>query len=581
MEKARQELEVGIQEHTHVILDMKHRLNQLVTIARLPPELLTEVFLHFAAVDSTHNERIGRPYKWIRITHVCHHWREVALASPRLWSTIFVTNRSCVQEMLVRSKHAPLSIHAGDPNWRNRAHDAVPLVLQESDRIRHLELGFASIISRKDVPDRAPLLKTLILRSINEVEMVHMFGTETVFEKCDMPALERLEVTDVRLRWGSPVLRPSLTRLVFGNSTESAQPQSIVEVLNALAATPLLEHLELKNVLPRVNNSGSLFEVLRIVNLDRLSAIIVTDTGLSCAQLLQHLSFPATATITLDCLLSEGDIRHVCPVFGAKFSGVGSTGPARPLLTVVLQGEEFRSTRLKGWLSLHPVGDFFAMKKVVPPPHVDFTMRLPTDPDVFEALFASLPLSQVQNLCLAQPLGYMHLSKDAWLRSCTDMTEVRQLSVSRWGEGSLPEALSARIPLTGEPVRKGGRRRLQPFFPKLTLLRFEETRLRPTNFPDDKLLTRYQKSLQKRKKSRVQLEKLVISNCYNVFQADVDSLQGLAKEVQWDRLELYEDLETDSEMYTDPDMIGGGWDDTEDDDFDFLPFGFHAGPFWF
>ena len=119
IDKLRKELEDGIRTHTEAILTMKRRLNSLVSITRLPPELLTEIFLHFAdlerasAVRPYHcatpyggGHQVGSVYNWVRIAHVCHHWREVALTAPRLWTTISVGyNVAPVREMLQRAKH--------------------------------------------------------------------------------------------------------------------------------------------------------------------------------------------------------------------------------------------------------------------------------------------------------------------------------------------------------------------------------------------------------------------------------------------------------------------------------------------
>lgn len=41
---------------------------------------------------------------WIIISHVCHLWREVALNSPRFWSTFAGAGAEFTGAMLARSK---------------------------------------------------------------------------------------------------------------------------------------------------------------------------------------------------------------------------------------------------------------------------------------------------------------------------------------------------------------------------------------------------------------------------------------------------------------------------------------------
>ncbi|KAI0263251.1 hypothetical protein BC834DRAFT_785328, partial [Gloeopeniophorella convolvens] len=91
------------------------RRDALVPIYTLPPELLARIF-HFHALS--HPPLIdGRSLGWIVDTHVCQHWRQVALGDGSLWSDIkgpSAKNR-WIPEMVARSKDAPLSISLLEP----------------------------------------------------------------------------------------------------------------------------------------------------------------------------------------------------------------------------------------------------------------------------------------------------------------------------------------------------------------------------------------------------------------------------------------------------------------------------------
>ncbi|KAF7794952.1 hypothetical protein EIP86_006095 [Pleurotus ostreatoroseus] len=574
VDKARQELETSISGHLNIIIDMKHKLNQLTVTAKLPPEILTEIFVHYVAAESkitTHDKL--KPYVWVRITHVCHHWREVALTSPRVWSTIFVTGSSCVDEMLSRSKKVPLDVFAGYSISRVGSTEKIRTVLRQLERIRRLELHYSPSIKLGDLPTAAPLLKTLLIKGADESSLSPSGNNfMDAFERCDMPILECLELTYSKMLWTSRLLRPTLTSLVFGHARSAASSHtSLFTVLRTLDSMPLLQRLDIRNVLPRVNEASEVANIIHLVTLDRLSDLRVTDWGLSCAQLLSNLSFPGNTALIFDCELLESHMRTVCDAFASKLSSTNNGDRPNPILSVSLYSTPYTTTGLRGWHKVHPI-EKLATPELIPAPHFDFAIRLPTHSVVVQQLFEALPLSSIQSLYVdSTPAWDFSLSKDAWMKSFASLIQLRQLSVGSWGEYALPEVLSSRIPLSTEPTRKGGRRRMQPFFPKLSVLRFENTRLRdPYNPGDNRLIAGYRKAFQKRKKSRAELERLVIRRCLNFFAQDMSMFDGVVKEVDWDQLEEVDEPETDTEMYEDFDDLMDPWDEEDD----FIPWDF-------
>ncbi|KAH9926156.1 uncharacterized protein B0H18DRAFT_352226 [Fomitopsis serialis] len=95
---------------------MRALRNRSVTINRLPSELLADIFW-----------RISSPTviaRLISLTHVCTHWRAVALDDARLWATVWIEcdpesdtlQTSCVPRMteyLRRSRSHPLFVNIG------------------------------------------------------------------------------------------------------------------------------------------------------------------------------------------------------------------------------------------------------------------------------------------------------------------------------------------------------------------------------------------------------------------------------------------------------------------------------------
>ena len=127
---------------TKKVVDLKIRLNELAPIARLPPELLSEIFIQVALMNA-HTLRAkhlpANRAAW-NVTHVSHHWREVALNCPSLWSEIEISGSETdhIREMLSRSKRASLNIVADmyDPGETG----GLKRVLTELDRIESLKI---------------------------------------------------------------------------------------------------------------------------------------------------------------------------------------------------------------------------------------------------------------------------------------------------------------------------------------------------------------------------------------------------------------------------------------------------------
>ncbi|EPS93079.1 hypothetical protein FOMPIDRAFT_1101941, partial [Fomitopsis schrenkii] len=81
------------------------QINALAPVSRIPPELLSKIFLHTAGHRANPASR-PQSRDWIRVTHVCRHWRETALQCAALWSHVDVP--ALPEQFLVRSKDAPL-----------------------------------------------------------------------------------------------------------------------------------------------------------------------------------------------------------------------------------------------------------------------------------------------------------------------------------------------------------------------------------------------------------------------------------------------------------------------------------------
>ncbi len=100
----------GIDAAREFVRSLLTRRNALMPISLLPPEILAWVF-HLLVHEEwplTGSRNLG----WIKVTHVCRHWRQVALDNSSLWARIwdFSVNTKWISEILARAKNAPLDI---------------------------------------------------------------------------------------------------------------------------------------------------------------------------------------------------------------------------------------------------------------------------------------------------------------------------------------------------------------------------------------------------------------------------------------------------------------------------------------
>ncbi|KAI5896778.1 uncharacterized protein SCHCODRAFT_02569777 [Schizophyllum commune H4-8] len=82
---------------------------------RLPPEILSKIFVH-AVSDPWYSGYVGR--RTVCLAQICHSWRCIALATPRLWTTLILTAKTnppakyvaALKDELAKTAQAPLHL---------------------------------------------------------------------------------------------------------------------------------------------------------------------------------------------------------------------------------------------------------------------------------------------------------------------------------------------------------------------------------------------------------------------------------------------------------------------------------------
>ncbi|KZT64938.1 hypothetical protein DAEQUDRAFT_814645 [Daedalea quercina L-15889] len=301
-----------ILHHMRCTRDLWTRLNSLTFISILPSELLIKIFLEVAQ-EHNDTELFGtraqwKPYRWIRISHVCKHWRTVALGCPNLWSDrLTVTKqREWMVVLLERSKSAPLTISLNSrllsvaPRTRS---NAVQVVLSQLPRVRTLSITMeGNIVVEKDLFHQlggpAPLLEMLIIKNESRSLAEH-HHIDKLIRHDETRRLRRLDLHACKLDWREVSL-PSLTDLVLTHGHIITD-----DLLIALAHMPLLRNLDLRDTLTLHDTMTSDQRTHTYAALPHLQYLNIEECVSKCAYLLDHLDAPSLARLCIDMLATS------------------------------------------------------------------------------------------------------------------------------------------------------------------------------------------------------------------------------------------------------------------------------------
>ncbi|KAL5501665.1 hypothetical protein ACEPAH_8925 [Sanghuangporus vaninii] len=297
----------------------------------------------------------------VRMSHVCRRWRELALQTPTLWTTLDFRERrpwQKSQEWLIRSRQSPLdiiidrSLVNDDDDDDDDDDDSDTGFSDVAAKEAQADLGFIlSLISPHvsrwhtfeltvDMYDHmvlalkrleqcpahpgAPLLQSLALYVHEDYDDFESGSFDYSEQKKlflpfggHAPRLEKVELWGVHLDWTlliptsersllslnfPPSVTTNLTELELAYHTKDVRP-SYVEFVNIIRCSPKLISLKLADSGPAPRQKGSPEQPLFLPNLRHLSlGYFEEDYAIS---LLRLLYTPALTSIALD--FDEGD----------------------------------------------------------------------------------------------------------------------------------------------------------------------------------------------------------------------------------------------------------------------------------
>ncbi|KAJ6591565.1 hypothetical protein DFH09DRAFT_1358138 [Mycena vulgaris] len=537
VQRAQRQIDQEIHKLSESVRALQSRRNALSPVGRLPPEILSRVFVFCSDPDSL---------MWVKeVSHISRHWRAVALACPTLWTFPVFSQPKWADEFLKRSKMAPLTVKADLTYMTPRMVNTVHSSLIHISRIGELDVktGSRSVPEILNLSDPAPYLHSLCLESPGFSNEQHFTLPDTFLNGGEAPRLRKLELTRFFLPWDSPLMS-NLIHLKIHHPGSIARP-SMSELVEALERMPLLETLELDNALPKIADGVSIVSVpINRTALSHLKRLTIANvSALECADALNHFSYPPSTSMKISCI---GEFSTVA-AFSALIPALSNaqSGGLKNLRSIAVN-IGYGGFAVQGWTSFVQPGA---------PPRSRAFLELDLKwlqfmRDEAEGLMAftcqSLPLRGLR--CLSLCTDMHEIETKTWIRTFGDLPTL--VTIRLQGQSShliaalredvivdgvkqIPQALPAKPAGRRSSLRKARAENISGglFFPALRNLTLEDT-----SFVEPALDT-LQTTLMERCERKQELRALTLCECTLLSADDVVRLKEIVPQVTWDGLE--------------------------------------------
>ncbi|KAJ7781987.1 hypothetical protein DFH07DRAFT_1055498 [Mycena maculata] len=288
--------------------------NELAPIARLPPEILADIFVRCVPVSM---RKVHSDLSWLNLTRVSSGWRNVALACPDFWSTVILSRPKWTPVMLARSKMASLIVRAD----LRKDHDnsPEPILLDNAARLGILDIRspqhyLTTFVSNLEHAEAAPRLQ--YIRIVNtDADAIgkggmcqlpqNLFRRREVLEsgKSAAQASVRLHLEACAFPWDSGWYT-HVTHLHLENIALAQRP-TMETLLGILVDSPALQTLAIIHCSPTTRHGFPVY-------LPHLTALTLkSDSSTTCGRLLGFLTIPPSATVNASCnIKSTHDTHH-------------------------------------------------------------------------------------------------------------------------------------------------------------------------------------------------------------------------------------------------------------------------------
>ncbi|KAI0299845.1 hypothetical protein BC826DRAFT_993688 [Russula brevipes] len=430
---------------------LKSRRNALVPISHLPPEILAAIFLFLS--PSVWNRGINL-LEWLSVTHVCHRWRDIALAHPRLWSHInFISLRltpAGMAGMLARAKMTPLHWKAEIDHWSTAKLEAFERQLKAHiSHTSYLDITGDLTASPPlgQLVSTAPILELLALSHRPLLDSPIIMPDALVQDTA--PRLTTIRLANYDISWKSPLLK-GLRSLEINKLSTEARPK-LQDWMDALNGMPHLQTLFLLSSSPIAYfDVPPTYEPQSTVTLPSLTQFCISGIAADCSLALAHLVLPALTSLRVDIQSHDwdgDDVRQVLPRVARNAHGPQDS---EPLQSILISSERTRAEIL-AWTvpgADLKIQDRLAFLLAPGSARVVFSAwsvnwNVGTDTAIFDALLTHLPVASISTLTTQ---NYANLGKEVWLNHAPRLPSLERVRLSRSALRAFREMLESTPP---------------------------------------------------------------------------------------------------------------------------------------
>jgi hypothetical protein len=515
---------------------LTHR-NTLAPISVLPPEVFSRIFRLVALAEPARS--ILQKLRWIRVTHVCRHWRQVALDDSSLWARIsgYQMTSAWISLSLARARNAPLTIDLlGALSSKTLA--MFPAHFAHTREFRLCGLVAHRLVAhhlddniRKICNLEAPALEHF------ELDVTASFPTTFIgapFFNGMAPKLRKFFLSGVRVPWSFiPCGQLTQLKITLFHETYVADGPSLGDsnsLVDLLINCPVLEILALESCLPHSVTPSH----VQAIHLPRLSYLSLCGSSSRVANLLKILKLPPSPTLRLLCTsenTATHNDNHILSLVSAHFHNPASV-EMKSLRVIFDHVERLMSVTAYTYLPRLTTYPSFAFEVDV---HGDPALALSFEAlpevengvDILGQICSMLPISNIEFLSINAPQMIRSVNWGEPFQRCAKLTTIEAIgrgTSDLLNDLTPPKPAPSENAITAEtPI---------PIFPSLTSLFLMKLDFgRPTH-PSGTLHGVLSIALRRRKTCEVPLKTLSINRC--VITTDLANALGkLVPEFLW------------------------------------------------
>ncbi|TCD68934.1 hypothetical protein EIP91_009324 [Steccherinum ochraceum] len=540
----RNTLQEQVVQQVYAIAALKVRINEVSShapVGRLPESILIMIFHHYIELKTDTSSYPFRTFLqsgWpCQVLAVCHRWREVAMKTPRLWSTIYVGPRSKLLRLntfLSLSKQESLRVHASLRECNEGQIQLLQSVLQELHRISEFHLSNAyndlcsTLVFRCQAPAQAPALQRLHL-DLNTFPLLCNSSEEptdtSITSLVNLPSLETLIVIARSLTWSKITLTTSLTSLsVRGVDTDKVR--SLSSIVCVLRGLPSLRHLSLEGCFPPSHVSGgpSPADSVPLYQLQRLRLAGPLST---CAYLLSSLSISSSTRLLLE---PEADYPNLSEITSILIPPILAS--LRLDASTHFQELQISSNTIELFQNVRDGGPLHSFTEF----DADIFIRLPRARQWNTSFIESFPIQDVTTLTVSYLSSTLSNSRSLF-KQLDKLTTLRFTASSEdVGLSSVINILSTQMDDPNVQSQDSQRHVAMPLLKHIFLDRviFPAGNMWGQSNRGDRIMG-LRRTLEFREQLGSPVETLSVRRCLHVGEDDVASLKSVVS-VEWDGL---------------------------------------------